>query len=235
MANVGLCVTIDAVAPSSLPRPPAPPQPTAGALQIDELDDDYPDVDGVAVGDDTIELRSARTVGLLRSSFTGTSFLLPDSECVVEGQDSVLVDVDLSGCDLSGGWKRVRFERCRLMGCEFADTFLKDVTFVDCALDLSSFGSARLERVRFEACRLDEVAFIGTQLTDVVFTGGISLATAIVERTKNVRVDLRGADIAGVDPSALAGCTIDPAQLIALAPRLARAARIDVRSDIDDG
>lgn len=219
--------------PSPIPRPPAAPQTAPGLLDVDELDDDYPDLDGVVVGDDTIELRSARTVGLLRSSFTGTTFVLPDSECVVEGQDSVLVDVDLSGHDLSGGWKRTRFDRCRLMGCEFADTFLKDITFVDCALDLSSFGNARLERVAFVSTRLDEVAFIGTQLTDVVFTGGITLATTIIERTKNVRVDLRGADVTGLDPATMAGCIIDPAQLIALAPRLARAARIDVRSDTD--
>lgn len=185
------------------------------------------------MGPETLTLGAARALGLLRSTFQGTSFEL-DSECKVEGQDAVLIDVDLSGADLTGGWKRTRFERCRLMGCDFGEAVLRDVTFVGCALDLSGFRKAKLERVHFEACRVDEVDFSGATLTDVAFTDGVVLATVAFDGTRHVNVDVRGADLTGVEVANLSGCIIDPVQLIAVAPGLARAAKITVRSLSDD-
>lgn len=58
---------------------------------------------------------------------------------------------------------------------------------------------------------------------------GTSLTGVTLDRVRSEHVDLTGADLSGVvEVAALAGCTIDEPQSIALAARLARAVGVKV-------
>jgi uncharacterized protein YjbI with pentapeptide repeats len=148
-----------------------------------------------------------------------------------------LVDVVLSGCELSGAdWtsarlRRVVVEGTRAAGTLFADAELDDVVFRNCKLTLASFNSARLNDVVFEDCELDE-AFLGRGTMRAVRFDDCRLRRADFSGASLARVDLRGSDLdpAG-DVTGLRGATIDGSQLVGLAGHLARALGIKV----DDG
>jgi uncharacterized protein YjbI with pentapeptide repeats len=148
-----------------------------------------------------------------------------------------LVDVVLSGCELSGAdWtsarlRRVVVEGTRAAGTLFADAELDDVVFRNCKLTLASFNSARLSDVVFEGCELDE-AFLGRGTMRAVRFDDCRLRRADFSGASLARVDLRGSDLdpAG-DVTGLRGATIDAVQLAGLAGHLARALGIKV----DDG
>ena len=148
-----------------------------------------------------------------------------------------LVDVVLSGCELSGAdWtsarlRRVVVEGTRAAGILFADAELDDVVFRNCKLTLASLNSARLNDVVFEGCELDE-AFLGRGTLRTVRFDDCRLRRADFSGASLARVDLRGSDLdpAG-DVTGLRGATIDGYQLAGLAGHLARALGIKV----DDG
>ena len=145
-----------------------------------------------------------------------------------------LVDVVLSGCELSGAdWtsarlRRVVVEGTRAAGTLFADAELDDVVFRNCKLTLASFNSARLNNVVFEGCELDE-AFLGRGTMRAVRFDDCRLRRADFSGASLARVDLRGSDLdpAG-DVTGLRGATIDGYQLAGLAGHLARALGIKV-------
>lgn len=127
-----------------------------------------------------------------------------------EWLDATLIDCVLAGTEAYGAeLRRVVFRGAKLDSVNFRDATLADVRFDGCVLRGVDFGGARLERVSFPGCRLSEVELTGVTLT---------------------KVDLRGAelDIVGGHES-LRGAVISTAQLIDLAPALARSIGITVR------
>ena len=118
-------------------------------------------------------------------------------------QDTVLEGCALAGVQaFSAALRRVRFRDGKLDSVNFRESLLIDVTFEDCMLRDVDFGGASLQRVSFPGCTLT-----GTDFTKVTCK----------------KVDLRGAQLgitAGYE--SLRGATIDGAQLISLAPYLAR-------------
>ncbi|HEU5159569.1 MAG TPA: pentapeptide repeat-containing protein [Streptosporangiaceae bacterium] len=127
-----------------------------------------------------------------------------------EWLDATLLDCVLAGTEAYGAdLRRVVFRGGKLDSVNFRDATLTDVRFENCVLRDVDLGGATLERVRFPGCRLSEVELTGVTLT---------------------KVDLRGAelDIVGGHES-LRGATISTAQLIDLAPALARSLGITVR------
>ena len=131
--------------------------------------------------------------------------------------ESRMAHVNLSGCGLEGAkfhdvivemgsWAnvraaglsltRVRLDQVRLTGASLASAEIRDVTFVDCRIDLAAFRFAKLERVRFDNCRMDEVDFYGASLTSVVFTG-CSLVSATWSAATLTCSEIRGCDLAG--------------------------------------
>jgi uncharacterized protein YjbI with pentapeptide repeats len=100
------------------------------------------------------------------------------------------------------------FRESRMTGIQLNEALLREVVFEQTRLDMANFRMARLERdaqldsVRFERCRLR----------------GATFRDATCRST-----DLRGCSLEEIDGAGgLAGATIDPVQLMELAPALAR-------------
>lgn len=192
----------------------------------DDVDPEFPDIDGVDATGLTVAYPEARSLGVLRCRLTSCVIEVPD-EAPLDSQDSELADLDLTGRRIEG-LHRVVLRRCRLGGADFGDARLRDVTFEGCVLDLASLRGSTLEGVVVRDCRADEVDFSGARLVDVTLRdlalGPVTLGGARLER-----VDLTGADLSGVtDMSSLRGAIIADAQAMALARRLAHAAGLHV-------
>jgi uncharacterized protein YjbI with pentapeptide repeats len=117
----------------------------------------------------------------------------------------------LSGCDLSGSrFQGVRFVGVNLDAVNLRGSTLRDCEFVDCRLRDVELGAAAVTRTRFPGCTVQRLELREATLQDV---------------------DLRGAtlDVAhGVDR--LRGASVDPGQLIELAPALAAHLGLVVRA-----
>jgi uncharacterized protein YjbI with pentapeptide repeats len=213
------------------PRPPILPDVTAAAVDLAELDELYPDVDGLEAADVVLALPEARTLDLLRSRLRGCTLDLPP-ECAVEAGDSVLDGMDLAGRRITG-LVRTHLVRCRLSGADLAEATLEDVTFEDCALDLASWRLARIRRVAVVGGRIDGLDATAAQLSDLTIEG-VGLEEVLLERARCERVDLTGADLTSVtDVAGLAGATISPSQAVALAARMARGLGVRVHDPGD--
>lgn len=219
--------------PAAEPLPPVLPEWLREDLALDDLDELYPDVDGVALDGATIALPQARTIDLLRSRIRSCVLELPP-ECPVEARDSVLEGLDLTGRRLTG-LVRTHLLRCRLSGADLSEATLENVTFEDCALDLASWRLARVRRVVVRGGRADGLDATAAQLSDLTIAG-VALTGVVLERARCERVDLTDADLSGVEAVAsLAGTTISAVQAVALAARLARGLGIHVAPPPDEG
>jgi uncharacterized protein YjbI with pentapeptide repeats len=153
------------------------------------------------------DLRRARMNELWASGTRLTGVSLVESDWV----DSALVGCSLAGVEAFGAiLRRVVFRRCKLDSVNLRAARLHEVVFEDCVLRDVDFAEARLEGVTFPGSRLEQARF----------------GRAVLKKT-----DLRGAvavDLAdGYD--SLRGAVISSAQLLDLAPELARTLGIVVR------
>lgn len=97
--------------------------------------------------------------------------------------------------------RAVRFSSCRVNYLNLRGAQLFDVEFDNCHIDELDLVHATAQRVHFTQCRVGDLSLHGGTFTDV---------------------DLRGAELAGVDgPASLRGVTISAEQLALLAPQLA--------------
>jgi len=117
----------------------------------------------------------------------------------------------LAGCEMYGSsLRRVRLEGCLLDSVNLRDATLRQVVLDDCTVRHLDLGSARLTDVTFRDCTLERLDLTAASLS---------------------RVDLRGSrlDLArGFDR--LGGVTVDPGQLIDLAPAMAAHLGLTVRA-----
>ncbi len=211
------------------PTEPVGAGPSPAAWPDADLDPEYPDLDGIALRDETVALPDARTLALLRCELTDV-VLDVDPEVPIEVHDSVVAGVDLTGRRIEG-ITRSRLERCRLGGVDLGDASVRDVTFHDCVLDLSAWRGATVERVVVAGGRFDGVDLSGARLTDVVL-GDVSLTDVVLDRVRFERVDLTATDLTAVrDVASLRGCTISATQASVLAARLAAGLGLHVRAD----
>jgi uncharacterized protein YjbI with pentapeptide repeats len=141
------------------------------------------------------------------ASFTRCSFDAIEADVArwrgVSARATAFRDSRMTGIQLNEAMLReVVFEQTRLDMANFRLARLERVTFRDCSLNEADFGDARLDSVRFERCRLRGATF----------------------RDASCRsTDLRGCSLEDIDGAGgLAGATIDPVQLMELAPALAR-------------
>jgi len=208
------------------PRDPVLPDAPAVTVELDDLDELYPDIDGLDAEDLALSLPEARTLDLLRSRLRGCTIDVPEA-CSIEAGDSVLDGLDLVGRRITG-LVRTHLVRCRLSGADLAEATLEDVTFEDCALDLASWRLARIRRVAVQGGRIEGLDATAAQLEDLTITG-VGMDDVLLERARCARVDLTGADLTSVTAVAtLAGATISPAQAVALAARMARSLGVRV-------
>ena len=209
-------------------RPPEPPRvPAALTTSIDDdIDPDFPDLDGVGLDGGSVALPDARSLGILRSRLTGTVLATPP-DAVVEAHDAELVELDLTGRRIEA-LHRVVLRRCRLGGADLGDARLRDVVLEECVLDLASLRGAELDGVVARNCRTEELDLSGARLTDVTLEG-IVLEAETLGGARLERVDLTGADVSAVvDVRGIRGAVVSEGQAVALARRLAEAHGIDV-------
>lgn len=203
-----------------------PARPTG---ELDDLDPDFPDIDGVVLDGRSVSLADARTLTVLRSRLSSCDLDVP-AETTLDAQDAAFADMDLTGRRIDG-MNRVVFTRCRLGGVDCSDSELRDVVFDDCVLELASLRLARLERVRIDGGRITEVDLSGARLKDVTFTG-VDLGDVTWAGARLDGVDITGADVTALrDVSALRGALINEVQAISLARRLAQALGLGVVDD----
>ena len=212
-------------------RPPLPPDIPAGLLGApDDVDDQFPDLDGVELSDCTLSYPEARSLGILRSRISACRLDVP-SEAAIDAQDAELTDLDLTGRRIEA-LNRVVLRRCRLGGADLGDGRFRDVTFEGCVLDLASLRTAELEAVVIRECRAEDLDFSRARLTDVVLRD-IALGPVTLGGARLERVDLTGADLAGAtDVSSLRGAIISEGQAMSLARRLAASAGLQVTGPI---
>jgi uncharacterized protein YjbI with pentapeptide repeats len=99
----------------------------------------------------------------------------------------------------------------------------RDMVVSDCKLDLANFRQARLVHVRFERCVLTEADFGGAHLSDVTFDR-CDLTRADFSGLLAGQVSFPGSTLVQLSGlRGLAGCSLTPDQIIALAPELAAA------------
>jgi uncharacterized protein YjbI with pentapeptide repeats len=173
---------------------------------FEQLALDAPDLEGcrfvdctfrsVTLGPGRGDRSSWRGGSLAAVRFTGTA--LPRTTWL----DVTIRGSALAGCELYGSTlRRVRLEGCLLDSVNLRDATLRDVVLDDCTVRHVDLGSARLTDVAFRDCTIERLDLTAATLS---------------------RVDLRGSrlDIArGFDR--LTGVTVDPGQLLDLAPALA--------------
>ena len=144
--------------------------------------------------------------------------------------DVWLRDVRLLSADLSGSsWLDSTFIACSGAGIQAFDGSFQRVTFAECKLDSWNFRGTTLTDVTFENCLLRDADFGGATLKRVKFPG-CTLTRADFSRVTLDRADLRGAELditAGYE--SLRGAIMTTAQLISIAPVLARQIGIDIK------
>jgi uncharacterized protein YjbI with pentapeptide repeats len=114
------------------------------------------------------------------------------------------------------------FRDARMTGVQLNESTLREVVFEQTRLDMANFRLARLERVTFRDCSLTEADFGDAQLDSVRFER-CRLRGATFRDARCRSTDLRGCSLEAIEGAGgLAGATIDPVQLMELAPALAR-------------
>ncbi|SFK90529.1 pentapeptide repeat-containing protein [Streptomyces pini] len=138
------------------------------------------------------------------------------------------VGADLAETD----WTDVEAVSGALAGVEAFEARMRRVTFFNCKLDSVNLRAARLRDVSFVDCLLRDVDFGEAALEGVAFPGSV-LDGVRLEKARLTRVDLRDAAGLGITAGhdSLRGAIVSPAQLLDLAPALARALGVEVRDD----
>ncbi|MFP8902694.1 pentapeptide repeat-containing protein [Streptomyces atacamensis] len=138
------------------------------------------------------------------------------------------VGADLAETD----WTDAEAVSGALAGVEAFEARMRRVTFFNCKFDSVNLRAARLRDVCFVDCLLRDVDFGEAALEGVAFPGSV-LDGVRLEKARLARVDLRGAAGLGITAGhdSLRGAIVGAAQLLDLAPALARALGIEVRDD----
>ena len=118
-------------------------------------------------------------------------------------------------------WRDVTFTGCRFGAFDATSSALTDVTFSGGKFDFVNLRGATLTRVVFEDCLLGELHLADAGLQSVRFAD-CRIESLEMRSATATDVDLRGADLRGVDGvEHLRGTRISEAQLQRLAPALA--------------
>lgn len=123
---------------------------------------------------------------------------------------------------------RVKLTTVRLTGLQWIDGTLRDVSFQDCRMDLSTFRFTSFKDVAFIDCNLGRADFTNADLRGAQFTGcdlsGAQFAQADCAGARFTRCDLAG--LSGV--ANLRGATLSAPDLAALSHVFAGALGITI-------
>lgn len=180
---------------------------------------------------------SGRSAAILEA--TGCGFVRAGLS-TVELTRALFTDCRFEGCDLANlraeesTLRRVRVADSRATGLQWVNGGIRDVTFTECRLDLSSFRCSKCTNVRFERCDLRRADFSMADLRTAQFVEcdltGAQFGRAMMSGARLSRCVL--AEIVGVPD--LAGATVDGSDLLALTYLFAEALGIRVSVDAAD-
>jgi uncharacterized protein YjbI with pentapeptide repeats len=174
--------------------------------------------------------REAQSVEFDGCHFKGTDL----GETVLD--KSGFADCLVENCNLANlrasdaSIRRVRISMSRMTGFQVINGGLRDVSFVDCRLDLSTFRFCTLTDVVFSECNLTRVDFTNADLSRARFVdcqlAGAQFSHANVSGTRFTRCEL--VDIDGV--TSMRGAVVEGHNLIALAHTLAAGLGITIET-----
>jgi uncharacterized protein YjbI with pentapeptide repeats len=154
----------------------------------------------------------------------------------VQLSKTTFLDCELRQCDLANlhadgcGLRRVELVECRATGLIYIDGGVRDVTFRDSRLDLSTWRATKFTKAAFVGCDLKGADFVGADLRGVLFENcdlsGAQMSNAKLAGARFARCDLLG--LGGV--ASLAGATVQADDLAALTELLAQALGITVET-----
>lgn len=135
-----------------------------------------------------------------------------------------IIDSKLESCNLSAVkltdslWQRVEVSDSRLSGVIWYDAIIKDVSFINCKIDLANFRATKFKNVMFKDCVLTKSDWQSAQLSSVIFDT-CNIDEMDVSNCSMNNVDLRSCEfiiLKGL--RGLAKATLSRQQLIMLAP-----------------
>ena len=143
-----------------------------------------------------------------------------------------LTDVRAEVSDFSGAdWRRVRLRRvafveCRLVGVQWLEAHLEDVTFTGCNLESAVLAATVFKRARFDNCVLRGALLDHADLSGVILRG-CDLTNTDLQGATLHGADLRGSIIEGLRIGAkdVQGAIIDPDQAVQIAGLLGLTSR----------
>lgn len=209
-------------------RPDAPKLPGRYAGAVADFEDEAEwwqlDLDGDAFAGLATGIEAEQT-RLTKVSFGGAQLA-----------KSTFLDCELRQCDLANlhadgcGLRRVELVDCRATGLIYIDGGVRDVTFRDCRLDLSTWRATKFTNTSFISCDLRGADFMGADLRGALFENcdltTAQMSNAKLDGARFVRCDLLG--LGGV--ASLAGATVQADDLAALTELLAQALGITVET-----
>jgi uncharacterized protein YjbI with pentapeptide repeats len=190
-----------------------------------------------------IEVREQHWVGSDLSGREATSLQLIESRLdEVDLPGAILRRVSVRDTVVDGGnWAnadaseatltRVEIRGLRLTGALFVGAKIKDATFVECRLDLSSFRFAELDGVRFENCRIEEADLYQATLTSIAFST-CDLTKASLAKATFHRSEMRDCELNGIgNPEQLRGVAMPWPDIVRSAAVLALGVGVRILDD----
>ncbi len=116
--------------------------------------------------------------------------------------ECTFVDCDFSNTHLGNtAFRQVFFKDCKMVGAHFneCNSFLLEMSFEACLMQLASFYSLPLGTCRFHHCQLPEADFTEANLSASVIRN-CDLSQAVFEQTNLEKADLRGSYGFTLDP-----------------------------------
>ena len=167
--------------------------------------------------------------------------------------DSEWLDVRLTGADLGASrfrtvrmrgagaatlrlrgstWRDVAVENSHLGAVEAYDSEWRAVRFTGCRIRYLNLRSADLRDLEFVDCRIDDLDLdLGSATAAHVAFRGTTLGTLTLHGARLTAVDLRGAELSGLEGiGSMAGCIVTEAQLAQISPLLAAERGITVEN-----
>lgn len=214
-------------------RPKPPASITLADLSIHDLVDEgvyralhFEDLDLTGREVDALEFDQCRFTGvdLGPGVFERAAFV----DCLVER--CTLANLRTNGSSMI----RVAVTASRLTGLQWTKGALRDTSFTDCRMDLSSFRFSKLSAVAFERCNLRQADFQNADLRGARFEecdlAAAQFSGATMDGTTFARCTLEG--IGGV--TSLRGARLSGGDAMSLLRTLARALGIVVDDDSPD-
>ncbi|CAM3330334.1 hypothetical protein CBF31_08630 [Vagococcus fessus] len=138
-----------------------------------------------------------------------------------------VIDSVFENCDLSNSRfqfssnVRVTFKNCKMLGCDFSDSYFSECIFENCDLSYANFSMSHFKGSTFRNCRFIEADLIECKLLKTKFESS-ELIRVNFNSTKLNKIDFSSNIIVGLgaNPEDIYGCKMSSAHVEVLAGML---------------